>query len=64
MCKLFRFHFLIVDRSLVLFGFRPLFMIVGTYRADSVREGAMGSIQRRKREVKDNKWVPCLIYLL
>ena len=55
MCKWFRFHLLIVDRSLALIGFCPLFMIAGTYQADLVREGATGAIQRRQREAKDNK---------
>ncbi len=55
MCKCFRFHFLIVDRSLALNGFCPLLMIAGTYRADSVREGALRDIQRRQREEKYNK---------
>ena len=55
MCKCFRFHFLIVDRSLALISFCPLFMIAVTYQVDSVQEGATGDIQRRKREAKDNK---------
>ena len=55
MCKFFRFHLLIVDRSLALIGFFPLFMIAGTNRANSIREGATRAIQRREREAKDNK---------
>ena len=54
MCKLFRFHFLIVDTSLALISFCPLFMIVGTYQVGSIRQGVTGAIQRRQREVKDN----------
>jgi len=46
---------LIVDRSLALIGFFPLFMIAGTYRADLIREGVVGAIQMRQREAKDNK---------
>ena len=52
MCKLFQFHLLIVDRSLDLIGFCPLFMIVGTCRADYVREGAMGPYKGDKGKVK------------
>jgi len=54
MCKCFRFHFLIVDRSLALIYFCPLFMIAGTYRVDPIREGVMEAIQMRQREVKYN----------
>ena len=64
MCKCFRFHFLIVDRSLALIGFCPLFMIVGTDQADSVQERVTGYYRWRQREAMDNKYVPCIIYLL
>ena len=55
MCKFFQFHFLIVDKSFSLIGYCPLIMIAGIYRVNSVREGAIGKIQRRQREEKDKK---------
>lgn len=55
MCKCFQFHLLIVDRSLALIGFCPMFMISCTDRADLIREGVMGAIQRRQREAKDSR---------